>query len=360
MGLLVLAVCMVGCGPSEPVVGVMPTSAAPAEQAPAQFTVRGRWPTPVTLSYAVEERNSPVPVAYWRAVVDRACETWNATGIVDLSPVRADESPDVTLGWRRGHHGACEPFGSNATVAHSGPVKPGTFIHFDADREWQQSDDAAEGYSLYATAVHELGHVLGLGHTVDKDSVMQTGVIRPAPLGLSDLAGLHSLYGGGVDGPGDLRILDGEGSVAAVLRRVAPPSCTEFDVFDADGDGSDDVVVWRTDVEGHGELMIYHFAAGVKLARTSGPFFGMSLPNRANVLLRDDKGDRLLIGVYENGRKIVRRFNEYAVLEPWSDLAVSEALLDKALVERSSAAGVRVGDLDGDSIPERVVAARSQ
>ena len=327
---------------------------------PAQFTVRGRWPLPVRLSYVIEERGSPVPVAFWRAAVERACKVWNDTGVVQFVAAEPGVAADLSVGWRKRHHGACEPFGTNSTVAHSGPVKQGTFIHFDAERDWQQDDGDTDGYSIDATAVHELGHVLGLGHTVDSDAVMRTGVIRSAPLARSDLAGLHSLYGGGQDGPGDLRVLDDAGSVTAVLRRVAPLSCTEFDVFDADGDGSDDVLVWRTDSAGHGELMIYHFAAGSKLARTSGPFFGMSLPNRPNVLLRDLQGNRLFVAVYETGRRIVRRFNEYGVLEPWAASDIPEESLKQALAARGSSDAARTGDLDGDGRPERVLAVRSQ
>lgn len=361
-GVSALALCIVSCGPTaqSPEGGNSATGAAHATEVPAQFTVRGRWPEPVTLGYVIEERGSPVPVAFWRAAVERACKTWNDTGVVQFRPAETGAEPDVTVGWRKGHHGACEPFGTNSTVAHSGPVKPGTFIHFDADREWQRREDDAEGYSIYATAVHELGHVLGLGHTVDPAAVMRTGVIRSAPLARSDLAGLHSLYGGGEDGPGDLRVVDDAGSLVAVLRQVAPLSCTEWDVFDADGDGREDVVVWRTDMAGHGELMIYQFAPGSKLERTSGPFFGMSLPKRPNVLLTDAQGNRLLVGVYETGRKIVRRFNEYGVLEPWPASDALESLVEQALAARGSSDGTRTGDLDGDGKPERVIAARTQ
>ncbi|MEC7584386.1 MAG: matrixin family metalloprotease [Planctomycetota bacterium] len=327
---------------------------------PAQFTVRGRWPEPVRLSYVIEERGSPVPLAFWRAAVERACKTWNETGVVQFREAEQGAEADVTIGWRRGHHGACEPFGTNATVAHSGPVKPGTFIHFDAERSWQQEENDGDGYSIYGTAVHELGHVLGLGHTVDRAAVMRTGVIRSAPLARSDLAGLHSLYGGGQDGPGDLRVVDDAGSLVAVLRRVAPTSSTEWDLFDANGDGREDVVVWRTDSAGHGELMIYQFGAGAKLERTSGPFFGMSLPNRPNVLLVDAEGNRLLVGVYETGRKIARRFNEYGVLEPWPVSDALEPLVEQALAAQSSSDGARSGDLDGDGQPERVIAAGAQ
>ena len=274
--------------------------------------------------------------------------------LVEAAP---DDEADVTLGWRRGHHGACEPFGINTTVAHSGPVQPGTFIHFDADRQWQQ-DASAGGYSLHGTAVHELGHVLGLGHSEAPDAVMRTGVIRSAPLARADLAGLQSLYGGGSDRPGDLRVLGGQGLIAAVLRGVAPAEITEFDVFDADGDGCDDLLVWRSDPAGSGALMIYQFDRGPKLARTSGPFYGMSVPGRANLFLRSEAGDRLMVGIYENGRLVVRRFDDYAVLGPWRESAVLEQDVDRALALRRSAGSSRVGDLDGDGRPETVIAVR--
>ena len=94
------------------------------------------------------------------------------------------------------------------SIAHAGPPAPPSFVHFDRDRTWQERDGS--GHSLVHAAAHELGHVLGLGH-----STVETALMHPVPgsrapeLALDDVAALCSLYGGGEDAPGDVTIVTG-------------------------------------------------------------------------------------------------------------------------------------------------------
>lgn len=355
LALGIVAVALAGCGPQgEPSQPNGKQPAVPAAGAIAShFAVRGRWPDPHALTYRIEDRGAPLAAEEWRKQVVRACATWTATGLVTLTAAPEGGKASVTLGWRRGHHGACEPFSKDSAVAHSGPVKPGTFVHFDAGRKWV--GDAAhdrDGYSVYGTALHELGHVLGLGHSSADDAIMRTGVIRSAPLAPSDLFGLQSLYGGGKDAAGDLRITSRNGTVAATLRGVAPAALSGFAVFDADGNGSDDILVWRTDRPGNGRLMIYHFGAGALLQRTAGPFYGVIGGGAKVTWLRTDAGDRLLVMTYDNGKQSVRRFDEFGALQAYAAALVPADELAAAL-----AAGNRTeGDLDGDGQSETVSA----
>lgn len=316
------------------------------------FTVRGRWPTRA-ITYRIEERGAPVDVAVWRRTVERACAQWSAVGGIELVAAAHDEAADVTLGWRRGHHGACEPFGTNATVAHSGPVRRGTFVHFDAAREWVvDATDPAAGNSLFGTAMHELGHVLGLGHSSVDGSVMQTGVVVSRALARSDRCGLWSLYGGGSDAAGDVFVRR-DGARRAALRGVAPRGRSAMAVFDADADGAADVLVWRTDRKGNGVLMVYHFAAGPLLQRTTGPYYGVASPSGDNGVVRLDGGERLFVTRFGNGRVVARRFDEHALLQPFPGYDGTHALVGVAV------GGDEViefeGDLDGDGRIERVV-----
>ncbi|VDM79776.1 unnamed protein product [Strongylus vulgaris] len=54
-------------------------------------------------------------------------------------------------------------------VAHAFYPRDGR-LHFDADEDW--SLNSPTGVNLYQTAVHEIGHILGLEHSVDPRSVM--------------------------------------------------------------------------------------------------------------------------------------------------------------------------------------------
>lgn len=307
------------------------------------------------MTYRIEDRGAPIAVADWRAAVTRASEAWNATGLATFVPAAEGADADVTIGWRRGHHGACEPFSADSSVAHSGPVRPGTFVHFDGGRDWvADATDESGGYSVYGTALHELGHILGLGHSSAADAIMRTGVIRSAPLAESDLFGLQSLYGGGSPAAGDLLISSPDGAALGALRGVCPAGLADYAVLDVDDDGHDDILVWRTDREGNGQLMVYHFGDGAELVRTTGPFLGAVAPKAEVQWLRSSRGDRLVVTTFANGRRIARRFGERGALEPYDVGLIGADELALAL----SQGNPRAGDLNGDGKPEQVRVAR--
>jgi len=336
--------------PGEGPVAPSLSSAADAPSAPAgavQFSVRGRWDDPSRLRYRLEMARVPVDGAVWRRAVERALGAWEATGVVGFEEAGDDELADVVLSWHRGHHGACLPFGVSPAVAHSGPVGPGSFVHFDIERTW--SEDGDEGHSLFYTALHELGHVLGLGHSSASDALMQPEPRAPARLSASEWAGLQSLYGGGVDRPGDLLIRRSDGAQLAALRQVAPRGLSEFAVFDSDGDGDDEVLVWRTDPAGAGMLMVYDFAAGPRLVATVGPLYGMASAGASHWLARGGNGTRYFVVEYEDGHRLLRRFDENSLLLP---VAEPEGELVRWAPEPQAF------DLDGDGTVERIEPAR--
>ncbi|MBL8752483.1 MAG: matrixin family metalloprotease, partial [Planctomycetes bacterium] len=314
---------------------------------PARFAIRGRWPiAPMDVTFGVEDATSPLPAGTFERVVQRAVAQWSATGAVGFRKAAAGERPDVTFGFRRGHHGACEPFGTGADVAHAGPVGPGSFVHYDLARKW--SEDGADGaVSLFATTLHEVGHVLGLGHVDTPDAVMGVDPERPSSLSVHDRAGLHSLYGGGPDHPGDLAVVGTDGVVACVVRGVAPAGRAEFALFDADGDGRHELLVWRTDLSGHGELVLFRFTSGRPLLeRSIGPFLGVVVPGARVGFVRGPDGERLLVATAPNGVVMPRQFDRFGVPE------LPARPVEAGLAAR--AALVREGDVDGDGRPERV------
>ena len=80
-----------------------------------------------------------------------------------------------------------------------------------------------------------------------------------------------------------------------MLPRVAPRALTAWAAFDADGDGDDEVLVWRTDPAGAGALTEYHFARGPALDHTVGPLYGAVVPGLAVRFARDARGARFLL-----------------------------------------------------------------
>jgi hypothetical protein len=297
-----------------------------------------------------------------------AMACWAETGVLGFEEADSEDvDPDITFSWQRGAHGNCATFGSGPGVAHAGPVGPGSFVHFDAGRNW--SRDGSAGNSLYFAALHELGHVLGLGHSDAEGALLRPDPDRTrAELSPSEFAGIYSLYGGGTEADGDLSVIEAETSdrkdarVLLKLRQIAPQGLSEFAVFDSDGDGDDELLVWRTDPAGGGALMIYHFGPGPVLERTSGPLYGSSAPGARNLLLVSDSQERLLLCVFPDRITRVNVFDKNGQPTPrssvedlrWKSLPlIREGALTPEIGLDQGAR--RVGNMDGEGRMEEVV-----
>jgi hypothetical protein len=225
---------------------------------------------------AVDRTRSPLAEAELERAVARALEAWSSAGPVGFRRLALPADPgtvDLLVRFTDGSDPAAAGFGRDTSVAAT--LNPGRRadpgpceVLLDAAHPWEP-----DGADLEAALVHELGHALGLGHVELEGSALhpqrERAAARPGP---ADLAGLHSLYGGGAPARGDLVVSSG-GERGLVLRRVALPERSDWTVFDADGDGDDELLVWST-AAGDGALTAYHFEPGPRgplLARTAGP-----------------------------------------------------------------------------------------
>jgi hypothetical protein len=225
-------------------------------------------------------------------------------------------------------------------------------VHFDAGRTWSAPGDEREGgLSLAQAALHELGHVLGLDHSPDETSVLYPDPAQTrARLGRSDLAGLQALYGGPSLLAGSLEILTADGEHALSLPEVAPHALCSFDVFDVDGDGDDELLVWRTDADPQagGALWQYHFEPGPVLARTVGPLYGVSAPNTRLAFARAADGTRLF-ALRNASSEVVRHFDAHGLPAELELVPPHEFPPERKTPEECRA------DLDADGREERVL-----
>ena len=262
------------------------------------FTVLGRWEQPGAIPYRLDPSGGPLEARAFAGAVEAAMRTWAETGRVAFRPAEGGEPRTLLIRWEDGSDPASLYFGRDTSVAVTRGV--GTElceVIFDAARPWALDGrtlgaaPATPGErpppDLFQAALHELGHAIGLGHVQDESSVMHLQrEAAGAVLGPADLAGVHSLYGGGWPGPGDLVV----GS-ECTLYRVAPPDITDWTVHDTDGDGDDEVLVWETSGP-RGHLTIYHFEPGPngpRLTLTEGPRRGGAATARE--LERTSSGD---------------------------------------------------------------------
>ncbi|KAG5279973.1 hypothetical protein AALO_G00083560 [Alosa alosa] len=127
--------------------------------------------------------------------------------LVHPKPGELRQNVDIEVSFPRGYHDDGYPFdGRGGTLAHA--FFPGTGdmagnTHFDDGEHWSYGD--VNGTTdLFAVAVHEFGHALGLSHSSSVPSIMRpyyqgsVGDFRSYTLPSDDKLGIQTLYGKGV------------------------------------------------------------------------------------------------------------------------------------------------------------------
>ncbi|XP_039623146.1 matrix metalloproteinase-17-like [Polypterus senegalus] len=112
-----------------------------------------------------------------RALLFYALRVWSDPTRLDFHEVGDMGDVELQVDFVRGSHGDGFPFdGPGGAVAHaffpSDPERAGT-VHFDLDESWSFRAPESSGTDLFAVAVHEFGHALGLSHSSSRRSIMR-------------------------------------------------------------------------------------------------------------------------------------------------------------------------------------------
>ncbi|CAG7816603.1 unnamed protein product [Allacma fusca] len=165
-----------------------------------------KWPKK-TLTYKITQYSNRINKDTVDRDIRRSFEYWEA--VTSLSFQKSSERVvDIEIRFSRRRHEDDFPFdGKNGILAHAfGPVTHtvqvvnsiGGDVHFDDDEPWVT--DNQSGQSLLQTAVHEIGHSLGLSHSNDRNAVMYAFAKGGLPnkdfrLHYDDIQGIQYLYG---------------------------------------------------------------------------------------------------------------------------------------------------------------------
>uniref|UniRef100_A0A914DYS1 Peptidase metallopeptidase domain-containing protein n=1 Tax=Acrobeloides nanus TaxID=290746 RepID=A0A914DYS1_9BILA len=106
----------------------------------------------------------------FRRILHQAFTAWEVVVPVDFIEVNSSQSADFQINFERAEERW--PSDSNRTIiaetSQSSPVK----ISISQDEDWALFEDENPKFDLYYVLEHSLGHILGLSHSTDPESVM--------------------------------------------------------------------------------------------------------------------------------------------------------------------------------------------
>ena len=112
-----------------------------------------------------------------RSVCKQSFQKWAQVTEFTFEEVPNAADADIKIAFYQLEHGDDEPFdGPGGIFAHGFRPTIG-MLHFDADETWSSSPGTLE-LDLESVAVHEIGHLLGLGHSGDLRSCIHTLIME--------------------------------------------------------------------------------------------------------------------------------------------------------------------------------------
>ncbi|KAL8196010.1 hypothetical protein R6Q57_025010 [Mikania cordata] len=158
------------------------------------FPSRPKWPNRKRhLTYGFGSR---FPSLFMPSITSAFNRWASATQYFTFSRAKTSRSADLKISFARGAHGDGALFdGRGGVMAHAFAPMDGR-LHFDVDDQWAVGS-VRTAYDIETVALHEIGHLLGLGHSQYKNAIMWATISKGETKGLTpdEIRGLRALYG---------------------------------------------------------------------------------------------------------------------------------------------------------------------
>ncbi|XP_036379163.1 matrix metalloproteinase-18 [Megalops cyprinoides] len=150
------------------------------------------------LSYRITNYSPTMRPSQVKDAIRRAWKVWSDVTRLRF-PRRSRSKADIMISFRiRDHEDEFTFDGKGGILAHA--FQPGTGIggdvHFDSEESWTVN---STGINLFAVAVHEFGHALGLQHSRDPGSAMYPAYnfvrLNEFELSYNDVRDVQEMYG---------------------------------------------------------------------------------------------------------------------------------------------------------------------